>query len=398
MSGAGFYGAGSGGGGGGTATAAIIYKPGGVSSGNLKATWAEVDAAIVAANGALRVYIDDSIVSPAPITSVVDCKGYTEFFAYKLPLGGGVFANIVPGAQLINPRSVSDALSIQATPGALDIAPVVVVSRILFLFRGGQIRLLAGAGRALIDVAPGDVLAVISQLDGAIISDEPTVAAVALGTGAQLFVVSQIQLNFQFNNYVSGDGTTATLLLRDSSLAPNPSLPLFTGTFIPQFTDIAAQVSYDDNLVPPNLGSGIVQGAIDALKLLTAPTVSSVIMFGAGDITNTITDRYLFPSYDDDVAPLNPISFRIPFNGLLKNMRIYQTGNGNGNNITYTLRKNSGDASLAVTMQSTDANGSDLVNTENCTPSDLFAMVVRKGADIATSPSNIVITLELDRT
>lgn len=105
----------------------VIYRPGGVSNGNVLATAAEVKAAIAESNGVLRVYIDAS-AAPTPGTAlwpdtgtgasigVTDCLGGVEFFAFgnagtPLPVGP-MTLQIQDGASFKNLRHVDANLII----------------------------------------------------------------------------------------------------------------------------------------------------------------------------------------------------------------------------------------------------------------------------------------------
>src|SRR5271155_268261 len=67
----------------------IIYKPGGVAGGLVVTTWTQVQKFIAARQGAIIVYVDDSIVSPAPAlvpgsTGITECFGRVEFRPYAV--------------------------------------------------------------------------------------------------------------------------------------------------------------------------------------------------------------------------------------------------------------------------------------------------------------------------
>lgn len=55
----------------------IIYRPGGVAGGLVVTTWTEVQAFVALRQGAVTVYVDDSIVSPAHVPAA---SGVTDFF------------------------------------------------------------------------------------------------------------------------------------------------------------------------------------------------------------------------------------------------------------------------------------------------------------------------------
>jgi len=55
----------------------IIYRPGGVAGGLVVTTWAQVQKFIAAREGAVTVFVDDSIISPALVPGAT---GVTEGF------------------------------------------------------------------------------------------------------------------------------------------------------------------------------------------------------------------------------------------------------------------------------------------------------------------------------
>jgi len=118
-------------------------------------------------------------------------------------------------------------------------------------------------------------------------------------------------------------------------------------------------------------------------------------MFGASGIASTTTTRFLWPSFENDTAPTTAVQFRVPAACTLRNLRVRQnTTAGNGNNIVYTVRKNSVATALVVTMASTANDGSDLSNTVAFAAGDLIDIQVTKALAIGASPTNIVATLE----
>src|SRR5579864_2008315 len=63
----------------------VIYRQGGVTAGNVLATWAEVETAVANARGVLRVYVDSSITSPSLVQTghATDCLGNVELWPYR---------------------------------------------------------------------------------------------------------------------------------------------------------------------------------------------------------------------------------------------------------------------------------------------------------------------------
>ena len=85
---------------------AIIYRPGGVSAGDVVATWAEVKSFIQASsNGKCFVYVDDSIVSPALVpgaTGITECFGRVVLDVYAGDSDAFSVLQIEDGATLLN--------------------------------------------------------------------------------------------------------------------------------------------------------------------------------------------------------------------------------------------------------------------------------------------------------
>lgn len=129
----------------------------------------------------------------------------------------------------------------------------------------------------------------------------------------------------------------------------------------------------------------------------TSLVAKAVIHWGNSGVSSTTTTRYLTPGYEDSLAPTTVIQWRVPYNGTLKNLRVrHNTTAGNGNAIVYTLRKNGTASALTASVNSTAADGNDLSNSVSVTAGDLIDIEVTKAASIATSPSDIVASMEYD--
>ena len=120
-----------------------------------------------------------------------------------------------------------------------------------------------------------------------------------------------------------------------------------------------------------------------------------ILAFGANNVATTTTTRFLWPWYQDSLAPTTPTQFRVPRACTLRNLRVHHSVTaGNGNNIVYTVRKNGVTTALTCTLASTAADGSDLANTVAFAAGDLIDIVVTKGTAIGTSPTGITASLE----
>jgi len=121
----------------------------------------------------------------------------------------------------------------------------------------------------------------------------------------------------------------------------------------------------------------------------------SMLVWGNGSVAATTTARYMTPGYDSSSAPTTLYQMRMAVGGTLRNMRVHHNNpNGNGNNIVYTFRKGGVVQTLAVTIASTAADGSDLVNSFSVVAGDLLDIQVTKALAIGTSPADISITAE----
>lgn len=121
------------------------------------------------------------------------------------------------------------------------------------------------------------------------------------------------------------------------------------------------------------------------------------MVFGAGSVGSSTTDRYLFPAYEDSIAQVVPVQMRVSRAGTMRKLRVRQNqAAGNGNAIDYTVRKNNVATALTVSMASTANDGADLVNEVGFAEGDLVDVIIEKAAAIGQSPSDVVATVEFD--
>lgn len=93
----------------------VVYRQGGVSSGNVLATWAEVETAITNAHGVLRVYVDSSITSPSTVQTghATDCLGNVELWPYRKNAAVRDTLVVKDGSSLHRIRGVFGPLTLQ---------------------------------------------------------------------------------------------------------------------------------------------------------------------------------------------------------------------------------------------------------------------------------------------
>lgn len=163
----------------GAGSSTVVWRPGGVSSGNVFATWPEVVAAVAILNGAITIGIDTDL-APA----VIDAGAYdlrpagvsgpvTFVSASKAPPFAVPFVTLGPGAVTIKGLSGLDNVSIdnQST------VPVIAVTA------NGQFQ-MAGAGAIFQEAGAGPFWAITGGDYTIFIKDETSVTTPGGGTPA----------------------------------------------------------------------------------------------------------------------------------------------------------------------------------------------------------------------
>ena len=123
----------------------------------------------------------------------------------------------------------------------------------------------------------------------------------------------------------------------------------------------------------------------------------SELIFGAGRVLKTTTDRYLYPSYDNGVAQTTVISRVMSTSGTFRNMRVrHNTVGTSTQNIVYTLRINGVATGITVTLAANATSGADTVNTAVFSAGDYVDLIATKSSALtATQPRGIEVTLEM---
>jgi hypothetical protein len=220
------------------AVANIIYRPGGVAAGNVYTTAATVAAAIAAVNGAARVTVDDSIVSPAPIPNGVTWAGKGALEIVGLP--GFSFLNIQDGGQitdiglpLYNLSLVCDS---QTKPA---ISYTSFADAPLLELVDAEINLSALATIPAIEIPAGANSLVLLVTRSSTLSNSSVGSGiVGIGVGATLFLVcTEIVLNPPIGPALSlatmqGGAGTNLAYIGDGTAFPIPIWSLFTGTTV----------------------------------------------------------------------------------------------------------------------------------------------------------------------
>lgn len=250
-----------------------VYRPGGVSSANIAATWPEVVTFI--GLGVLNVYIDSSIVSPAPITA--DASGGTKVWLkpYNFSAGSPSTCKFDADIQLTDFAGVEGPLQVELN------SP----TRANFAFSPGAIvRLVSGAHLHATVACTTPPILMDTQLilsvaqGGAITTDGPTVLEIP-STQTVILVTLQWTGAASTDNFISAAASDSNLLWLTDASTQGLSFLAFTGNLNQALTDQARLTSYDDSLVPPVTGALNVQAAIDYLK---AGTFGEVLLLQGG--------------------------------------------------------------------------------------------------------------------
>jgi hypothetical protein len=168
----------------GSGSAGIIYRPGGVTVGNVLATAAEVKQAIADLGGAVKVFVDAS-VAPVPGTAtwpdagtgasigVTDCLGTVEFLAYgndgvnSPGPGGPTTLKVLDGASFKNLRKIGTGIlfaGVCTTTSALSFSnDSVLTVESESIVPATLIEVLAGATVPLISIPAGVSLLLYTQ-------------------------------------------------------------------------------------------------------------------------------------------------------------------------------------------------------------------------------------------
>jgi hypothetical protein len=127
-----------------------------------------------------------------------------------------------------------------------------------------------------------------------------------------------------------------------------------------------------------------------------ATSAGAPVHWGCGDIGGSATDRYLYPGFDDDLAQVDVIQWRVPRNGTIRNLRVRINAVGAAaTNVTYTLRVNGVPTALAVTIAANVADGSNLANSVVVSAGDLVDIIITKAAAlVGLKPRDVMASVE----
>lgn len=216
----------------------IIYQPGGTNSGITVTTWAQVQQFLTYRTGAVIVYVDDSITSPALVptaSGVTQCNGRVEFRSAIAETAAVLL--IQAGATLDNVWAFTNVEARCATTTA---TPAITFTESLsslgqlILKEFGFISNDASATEPVIVLQAGQSLQ-LSMNEGDLILNAPTIPLISVPATATLamFAVDGSEIA---DNFASGagdvffdyDNSTASQF---STPGTPPALPGITGTY-----------------------------------------------------------------------------------------------------------------------------------------------------------------------
>jgi len=252
----------------------FVFQPGGVSSGNTFATWAEVIAAIAVDAGPKTIYFDDSIVSPAVIPAGVYALEEVTFDNAKE--GQDTFVEVAIGVSWTGLFAINN---IQVN--FLNTAVVESISGRLLQFNGSTIT--ANGTSPIWDIVG---FALIQSRFGSGINGSATAAAISIAAGQTLLYLMVNFSNVNATAIIGGVTESLTLVYGDSS----PQFTAqsgFTGTLTTQLLTQAQFEGYtpttpgDWSPAPSDVG-----GALDQLAANASAVVPTVFVFQDGGVAS----------------------------------------------------------------------------------------------------------------
>lgn len=120
------------------------------------------------------------------------------------------------------------------------------------------------------------------------------------------------------------------------------------------------------------------------------------LLWGASDVASSVTTRYLYPSYVDDMARTDRLEWRVPRNGTVRKLRVrHNTVGAAATVITYTIEVNTVPTSLSAGLAASGSDASDLSNSVIVSAGDLVSLAATKAGSLAGArPRGVVVSVE----
>jgi len=222
----------------------LVYRPGGVASGNVYTTWASLMSTYVSSEGPITIEIDDSIVSPAVMPAgAYTIRPDTTFRGLRRP-GLLTYLQLADGVTLSALPHVTDRLRITS----LSSAPVLTTSAgslLILLSRGGG---LSTAGTSpFIEHAHATNQVVIDMVEGGQIATgtQSVLSIKDPGGGISLAYVLVGESCAVGPDTIEGDGGNAAVLveIRNISATVSFSQVAWASAVQPVFGDSGGAIS-----------------------------------------------------------------------------------------------------------------------------------------------------------
>jgi hypothetical protein len=271
----------------------IVYQPGGVASGNLVTTWADVMTIFAQTTGSITINIDCSFVSPAPVPAGLYALGDRV----EIVGSSSAVLDLQDGAQLQDVRSFTfTAINCNNT-----VIPSLVysVGAGTFFNQGVFISMLGAA--PMIEVGAGATY-FVQFIDQSVIDVSGGGPLAHLANASSTFDLFAFVLNapFQGNGLITGVASSSLQLFYDSSWPiPEPTNPGFSGVVtraqidspLTQLT-AARRVQFlagsglgTSTLMPANTGD-LVTHIHDAATNPSANPTSGAIVWSQGGVVH----------------------------------------------------------------------------------------------------------------
>lgn len=286
-----------------------VFQPGGVASGNVYDTWANLVAAAAAFPGKKLVYFDSSF-APCSIPAGAWDFASSTIFKGANKQGPGTPLAIADGATLVNAHEFADlAIDSQTTTFVINAPSSPFGHNVVYRFSGWTtIKQTGGHGGTFLQsVTSGLGLGTVCEFydDTKVLTSAAGNAfTVASPGGISFYTYDRAEIQ-RDTVAAPGAGVVGYIVSPSTSIA-TAHAGIVPGGLLPvQLLSEAVKVSYDDALVsPPLLGASDVQGAIDKLK--SSPIESWKF---SGTFTGSNNPSIFYAGDVPDNVYLNPVSY-----------------------------------------------------------------------------------------
>lgn len=310
----------------------VVFRPGGVTAGNVYDTWAGAVAAINVLSGERGIFLDSSLAPltiPAGTYNLQDVRLIGRIWS-------PTFVTVPEGVQFIKLRHIVDGVIIEftgSTPPVSDFA-----NGENFIIERGAGVFCTGSGPFFQNTVPG-LQWQISLVYGGTLATGTHYAVDAAGGGGELVQIVCLMIGFVEPNTIASDpGSIIVLLAGSAEISLSETHPDVLGTIVQANLPLARYVNYDDAITV--FGTTTVQTTLSSLiELARTPVVDTYDAPLASGVTVLPTQSADFDqSGGFSAQPDIPRSLQVVFSGLWDGGDIEITGvNALGNTQTHTV-------------------------------------------------------------